>query len=101
MESLKINLTSIPIEAKPRTLHSKWTTIVSKQHHILSLEKDKEFVMRWLSLHTDFVLVMSMLDKGGIASIEHIGFDRLEELAEVFPLLAKRLADPTNGGRNA
>jgi len=101
IEDIDLTITSVPVEAKVRQLHSKWSSIVSNEHYILSLEKDREFVMKWLSLHTDYHLVMHMLNEGGMKAIEFIEFDRLEELAEAFPSLAKRLADPTNGGRNA
>lgn len=62
--------------------------------YILDLRKDQEFVTRWLNQWTDCMLIILMLDRGELETIEQIGFGRLEELAETFPILAKKLARP-------
>lgn len=41
-----------------------------------------------------FLLITAMLDEGDYSVLERVGFERLSELAEMFPSLATRLAQP-------
>ncbi|GAG26010.1 unnamed protein product, partial [marine sediment metagenome] len=67
---------SIPVKAKPRKLLAKWTVGSINFQSI-----DQSYVVRWMNQYTDYMLVMGMLDGGGLEAIEHIGFDKLCNLA--------------------
>jgi hypothetical protein len=85
-----MNIFSTPIKAKPRKLKIKWS--------IGSLKADfgELAVVKWMNRYTDFLLIMGLLESGYYKEIEAIGFEKLSELAEMFPLLAKKLAEPIN-----
>lgn len=85
-----MKIESTQIKATPRKLRAVWSATAA----ISTLKKDQEFVNRWLTLWTDAHLIMSMLNHGDFDAIERIDFGRLEEIVEVCPELAKKLAVP-------
>jgi hypothetical protein len=85
---IPMSICSTPIKAKPRKLSIKWS--------IGSFKADygESVVVKWMNRYTDFLLITGMLDNGHYEIIETVGFEKLSELAEMFPSLAKKLAKP-------
>jgi hypothetical protein len=86
------------VKAKPRTLVAKWSLepVSSLFPPLLKYQQD---VIDAIALHVLYELLLDGLRVDGMKALRHYDFEQLDKMAEAYPDLAKKLADPNLRGK--